>query len=74
MSCPAPEYTAIMAVLRAERIRQGLSQHAVGFRLGRSSQAVSMWESGARIVPGDDLFAWAATLGVPLGIPQAVTV
>jgi transcriptional regulator with XRE-family HTH domain len=65
-------YVAAVKTLRDERNRRGLSQAAVGFRIGRSSQAVCMWESFSRICPGDELYTWAAVLDCPLPPVPAV--
>jgi transcriptional regulator with XRE-family HTH domain len=50
--------------LREIRLRQGLEQAAVAYRIGVSPSVISLWERGRRLVPGHRVPALAAALGV----------
>lgn len=55
---------AIRATLRAARKRQGLSQEALGRRIGRATyQTIWQWENGANEPRLDNLREWAWALG-----------
>jgi len=53
--------------LRALRGRAGLTQAAIGARVGCSQVTVSRWEAGERTVGVDDLVCLAFALGVSVG-------
>lgn len=57
-------YQRLGARLRTLRLRAGLSQSAVGARLGRSAGAINRYEMGRRRVPLRDLPRLAALFGV----------
>ena len=57
-------YQRIGAKLRAFRLRAGLSQAALGARLGRTAGAINRYEMGGRRVPLKDIPRMASILGV----------
>lgn len=60
---PSPS-DPILAVLRAERRRQGLSQEALAQRLGRTTyQTIWQWENEINSPQLTNLRAWAEALG-----------
>lgn len=62
----------IVAELRAERRRRGLSQTQVGTLIGRRSyQTVWQWESGTNDPGLSSVREWAAALGFDLALVPA---
>ncbi len=57
-------YVRLGQRLRALRIRAGLSQSALGARLGRSASAIDRYEMGQRRIAIADLQRLAKILGV----------
>lgn len=53
--------------LRAQRLKMGLSQAALGDHLGCSFQQVQKYERGANRMAASTLYAAAVALGVPVG-------
>jgi transcriptional regulator with XRE-family HTH domain len=65
-------YRQIGARLRALRLRSGLSQAALGTRLGLTAGAINRYEMGRRRVPLKDIPRMAAILGVaPMALLEA---
>ena len=72
MATPLP----LVTVLREERLRQGLTQDAVGRRAGYARRTIGGYETGKDCPSADALTRWAAALGLrvafyppPLGLP-----
>lgn len=56
----------IGAQIRAARHAAGLSQMALGERIGRDHKTIHRWETGATNMTLNDLLLVADALGVPL--------
>lgn len=54
----------VIAALRRERIRQGISQRGMSGRLGRSQAVVGHWERGFTTPSARAVTEWCAALGV----------
>ena len=60
-------YVRLGRRMRSLREAAGLSQAALGARLGRSPSAIDRYEMGQRRIPLSDLVRMAAALDAPLG-------
>lgn len=58
----------VVATLRAERQRQGLSMHALGEIFGASASSVHDWEHGVHVPTLTSLRAWAGALGYDVAL------
>jgi transcriptional regulator with XRE-family HTH domain len=70
----ATEVAALIADLKAERVRQGLSQWDVAIRSGLDERAVRNLETGKSVAPFcRTLLAYGAVLGLKLSWSKSTT-
>ena len=58
----------LIAILRAERRRQGLTQLDLAIKTGHHDNSISSWEAGLRRPKMDSLTVWCAALGLQLDV------
>jgi len=60
----SPEYRALIAEVRAARVRAGITQRALAARLGKAASHVSMIEKGQRRLDSLEFYLIARALSV----------